>query len=484
MSELTLWSHQLKAREAFHAAVSGGRPSGLLVMPTGSGKTIAFATCARDLGLPTLVLAHRDELIRQTERAFAAAWPGATVGVIQGQRDGWRDGQQVVIASVQSLHARRLGAMPRDRFGLAVVDEAHHTAADSYAAVLHHFSPRRFLLGVTATPGRLDGVGLHRWYGDSPLYSYSIRDAVNDGVLCKVEQLRIDTGVSLDGVRTYKGDFAEGRLADAVNTPARNRVVVDACLGHAAGRRGVAFCADVRHARDLAGAFQAAGVACACVTGVMAPVERQETLEAFAAGEIDILTCCQVLTEGFDDPGMDLVVMARPTASHTLYVQCVGRGLRRHPGKADCLVLDVADNCTRHKLVTVTDLADAESKTSQAAPGPSPGVGHRRQAPAGPLAPLVWAARSVSPWPELPSLDGYAERHRWQSEPATGRQLEVLAQMHLRPAFPLTKGQASWLIDRAFAMQPATYRQRQALTYRGLWREGMSKREAMALLSS
>jgi superfamily II DNA or RNA helicase len=359
-----LWPHQRRARRAVLDALAAGRTEGLLVLPTGAGKTICFLTVARDLDLPALVLVHRDELVQQTLRALELVWPRARAGVIQAQRDEWHNGEQVVVASVQSLHARRRGRMPRDRFGFLVVDEAHHTASPTYSSILDYFDRRRFLLGVTATPKRLDGVGLCHWYGDEPLFSYSIRAAVRDGILVPPVQYQVRTEVDLDRVASRGGDFVEGDLARAVNTPERNRAVVEAFCARAPGRKAITFCVDVQHARDLAGAFGAAGVRAAVVTGDVDLRERRVLLGGLAAGEFRVVTTCILLTEGFDDKSIDCVVMARPTYSHSLYIQYIGRGLRRcdATGKKDCLILDVTDNCQRHKLVSADDLLDAEER--------------------------------------------------------------------------------------------------------------------------
>ena len=272
---LRLWPHQQAAIDAAWAAVNSRRRAGLIALPTGTGKTIMFATFARQMGAATSVLVHRDELVQQAVEAFGVVWPEAPVGVVKAGRNEWQttgkgERPQVVVASVQSLHARRLATIPRNRFGLVIVDEAHHAAADSWAAVLDHFKPR-FILGVTATPERADGKGLAERFGDRPLYSYPLRQAIDDGQLVRLIQYAVETTADLDGVSSRAGDLAVGELADAVNTAARNRVVVEAYQKHAAGRRALAFTVDVQHAHDLCEAFTAAGVRAAVVSGETEP---------------------------------------------------------------------------------------------------------------------------------------------------------------------------------------------------------------------
>lgn len=477
-----LWPHQRQAGAAVRAAVNSGRGSGLVVMPTGSGKTVLFACVARYVLNPALVLVHRDELIRQTVRTTGRVWPEAKVGVIQAERDEWQDGQDLVVASVPSLHARRLGRMPRDRFGIVVVDEAHHAAAASYTAVLEHFQAR-FRLGVTATPQRLDGQGLAEWFGPEPLFVYSIKQAIDDKRLVPVKQFQVKTGISLDGVGSRGGDFVEGELSRAVNNPVRNQAVVDAYAEHASDRRGICFAVDLEHVAALTKAFQDAGISAASVTGEDHRDDRRLTLLNFASGVYRVLVNCQIATEGFDDQGVNCVVMARPTQSGALYVQSIGRGLRRcdETGKEDCLILDITDNCRKHKLVTAIDLLPVERGPGETPPERENSSGIRK--PRHTNAPVSWCLAEVPPWPGPPTLNGYRPRHAWQQAPATDKQLSFLRAIGLVHLRPLTKGEASWLLDQAKAYEaafptPATRRQEWFLRLAGHWTEGLGKREA------
>jgi len=217
-------------------------------------------------------------------------------------------------------------------------DEAHHAAAPSWQAVLDHFQPD-FTLGVSATLERHDGKSLER-FGVEPIYTYPLRQAIEDRWLCRLRQYAVETRESLDSVGWRYGDFAEGELSRAVNTERRNQCVLDAYRLHASSRRALAFCVDVAHAEDLASTFRNfAGIQAVAVSGSMPIQERRETLDRFAAGKIQVVTNCAVLTEGFDDVGIEAVLMARPTASRPLYTQCIGRGLRIAPGKKNLLGL-------------------------------------------------------------------------------------------------------------------------------------------------
>src|SRR5207247_2939408 len=161
---------------------------------------------------------------------------------------------------------------------------------------------------------------------------------------------RIDTDLSLDNVKVRHGDFVESQLARVVNTPLRNTLLVKAYRDFAAGRRAIIFCVDVAHAQDVHRAFDEAGIPTAAVWGELSRDERRHVLARFSSGEVDVVTNCNLLTEGFDEPRVDCVIMARPTRSKLLYAQMVGRGTRLHPDKRDLMVIDVADNSRTHQL--------------------------------------------------------------------------------------------------------------------------------------
>jgi hypothetical protein len=168
--------------------------------------------------------------------------------------------------------------------------------------------------------------------------------------LCPIAGWRVDTDLSLDEVKVRHGDFIESQLARVVNTPLRNRLVTKAYQDFAPGRRAIVFCVDVAHAKDVHRAFVEAGIRAAPIWGELSRDQRRSTLAAFSTGEIDVVTNCNLLTEGFDEPRVDCVIMARPTRSKLLYAQMVGRGTRLHPGKKNLMVIDVADNSRTHQL--------------------------------------------------------------------------------------------------------------------------------------
>lgn len=265
-----------------------------------------------------------------------------------------------------------------------VVHNCHHDAAPTRRNAIETIAPD-LLVGLTATPKRGDGVGLDGVYQEIAAH-VPMLELIALERLAPLKGLRVESAVDLDGVHTRGGEFVERELADAVNNAARNRLIVESWQRHAAGRkRTVAFCVDVAHAEALRDAFRGAGVTSEAILGSTPSDERQRLLSAFHDGHIAVLTNCMVLTEGYDEPRIDCVLMTRPTKSQALYVQCVGRAARRAPGyKDDALIIDFVDNTARHRLVSLPSLAGSDSpdkeagKDSPAAPGDEPSEADRK----------------------------------------------------------------------------------------------------------
>lgn len=359
-SDLPLRSYQTRALERILGAYIDGRQSVAISLPTGCGKTIVFLSLARgvvEAGGRVLIVAHRDELILQPIEKLSLVWPEVPEpGVIKAER--FDPDRPIVLASIQTLW-RRLDRLSQG-FDLFVIDEAHHAAASTYRKALDRLfelNPTMKVLGVSATLYRKDGESLREVF-EEVAFEYSVLEAIADGFLCGIDYRAVRTGCDLSEVWfDYRaGDFSVSQLAETVNTTERNRFAVETWLELARGRKAIAFCVDIKHACDLAETFRAYGVEAQTVTGETPLEERRAMLKAFARGEIPVITNCQVLTEGFDDPAVDCLLLARPTASKALYVQMVGRGLRLYPGKKDCLVIDLVDNSSRHSLVSIADL--------------------------------------------------------------------------------------------------------------------------------
>ena len=349
--------YQSEALTAVRDAYLAGKRRVIVSLPTGTGKTVVFAHFPRVLKMKKrlLVLAHREELLLQARDKFRSIDPELKAEIEQASTHATSDAK-VVIASVPTLarSGARLSRFQPEEFSIVVVDEAHHAVAPSYRRIFDHFGlfephVSRYLIGFTATPRRGDKQGLGEVF-EEVCYARDMREMIVDGYLCPITGWRVDTDLSLDNVKVRHGDFIESQLARVVNMPLRNRLLVKAYRDFGPGRRTIVFCVDVAHAKDVHRAFADAGIRAAPVWGELSRDQRRSTLAAFSAGEIDVVTNCNVLTEGFDEPRVDCVIMARPTRSKLLYAQMVGRGTRLHAGKKNLIVIDVADNSRTHQL--------------------------------------------------------------------------------------------------------------------------------------
>ena len=526
----------------------------LVSLPVGSGKTLIFGMVAGALKTRTLVLAHREELLLQARQKIRLVYPEADVGILKAEeRSGLRT--DICVASVQTA-MRNTDALRERGFRLLICDEAHHAAATSYTKIFEALGfmegdRERLLLGVTATAYRGDNVGLGSVF-EEIVFERSILAMMKAGYLCDVRGLEIKTGADISGVRTRTGDFAADELSVIIDTPERNALVADTYLRYGQGRRGVVFGVGVEHALNLAEAFRERGIPCRAVYGAMDAEERRRALSEYEAGDIRVLSNCNVLTEGWDCPEASVVMMARPTKSRGLFIQCVGRGLRTAPGKADCLLIDFVDTARKHKLCGFGTLAgDSELRprrgkrlleivSEEEAAGEARRVGSSAPVQAQAVA-LDLLGRSRFVWTPIGSnyrlnvLDGavfckavpggyrvfrsesggpltelsgdvlpldyalgvgedYVRRRTdaamlskdagWRRYPASGKQLALMKRLGIPCPCDMTRGEASELIERAFA-EPLTARQRFFIQRRRLHPhpELLTKREASRLIS-
>lgn len=329
----------------------------LIVLPTGAGKTIIIAALAKLLNKKILILAHRDELIQQTRNKIKAYWPKAKIGICKSSQN--EIDKQIVIGSVQTcMQQKRLDQLKQQGFEVLIIDEAHHAVADSYQKIIKElgfFNDNKLLLGVTATPNRNDKKELGSIF-KKIVFNRNISELIATQYLTPVNGRRIITNTSLKGVRTKMGDFEASSLTRKINTHTRNNLIVKKFKEHALQRKALVFTASVKHSQDLADTFNKNGIKAAAVWGAMKYNERQNILKQFRQGKIQVLISCNLLTEGFDEPTVDCIVMARPTKNHSFYIQMVGRGLRLTKNKQDCLVLDFTDK--HHNLRQTISLQD------------------------------------------------------------------------------------------------------------------------------
>jgi superfamily II DNA or RNA helicase len=322
----------------------------VVVLPTGAGKTCIASVLIHELqkehGINVLFIAHRDELLMQAIDKFRMVRPDMIIGKVGAGSCEY--GGEVTVASIQTIcRDKHIEKMQNIGYGLIIVDEAHHIQSPSYKKVLEAL-PDAFVLGVTATPERLDKKDILR--GRKPLYEIDIRTMAKDGYLCNFRAIAIQTHINIDNVRKSMGDFNEVELDRAVNVPERNQLIVSKYKEYANEKRAACFCVSVEHAEMMSSAFSEADIASAVIKGSTPLEERARIYAAFKLGEVKVLCSVMVLTEGWDSPECECIIMARPTQSRGLYIQMCGRGLRLSPGKQECLMLDITDNCTKHKM--------------------------------------------------------------------------------------------------------------------------------------
>jgi superfamily II DNA or RNA helicase len=340
--------YQREAIDAVLAARRAGTKRMVVCLPTGAGKTVIFSHLARLAKKQVLVLAHREELLGQAKDKLERALEGTSIVALERGSERAAGDAKVVIASLRSLHEERLARVLEGRdLGLVIYDECHHAAADDNLRILRQLGAfertwEGTLLGFTATTARGDGKGLDQVF-ERIVYAKTLPDLVDDGYLAPLKGFRINTAADLTRLTASGVDLPDEDLAEAVDIEERNALVARSIQELARDRRTIAFCVTVNHARNLSRALNAVGVPAGIVHGAMAADDRAKALADFRAGRIQVITNVAVLTEGFDDPGVSCIAMAKPTRSEGLYAQCVGRGTRLAEGKRDCLILDFVD---------------------------------------------------------------------------------------------------------------------------------------------
>ncbi|KAI8629033.1 P-loop containing nucleoside triphosphate hydrolase protein [Xylariaceae sp. FL1651] len=336
-------------------------------LATGAGKTVIFTQLIdrikpnSKIATQTLILAHRRELVEQAARHCSNAYPGKTVEIEMGgmHASGRAD---ITIASIQSLTSGdRIGKFDPRLFKLVLVDEAHHIVAPGYLRTLEHFGLRQkkedspILVGVSATFSRFDGLRLGAAI-DEIVYHKDYVDMIGEKWLSDVIFTTVQSTADISKVKSgANGDFQPGELSKAVNTDQINEITVRSWLARAGGRKStLVFCVDLAHVSGLTRAFRQHGLDARFVTGDTPKPVRSDRLEAFKRGDFPVLVNCGVFTEGTDIPNIDCVVLARPTRSRNLLVQMIGRGMRLHPGKTNCHIIDMVSSLATGIVTTPT----------------------------------------------------------------------------------------------------------------------------------
>jgi superfamily II DNA or RNA helicase len=345
------------------------------VAPTGSGKTVIFSYVTANAaakGNRTLVLVHRAELLNQTHAALSQL--EVPHGLIAAGKTP--DSTHLTqVASVQTL-VRRLEHIREP--DLIVIDEAHHATAGAWASVLNRW-PQARVLGVTATPARLDGKGLGSVFDDL-IRGPEVTNLIEDGYLCKPMYYAPKT-VSMEGVHKVAGDFNRAEMSERMDKPTITGDAVTHYRKYADGLPCVVFCTGVKHAEHVAQAFNASGYRFAILDGTLSPEERAKRVLGLSSGTLQGLVTVEIVSEGFDLPVVACAILLRPTASLSLHLQQVGRVLRIAPGKPRAIILDHVGNCRRHGLAEEVRDWSLDGIRRRGRKGPQDDVQSTRQCP-------------------------------------------------------------------------------------------------------
>lgn len=465
----TLRPYQQQARDRIHAEWEAGRTRTLLVLPTGTGKTIVFASVAADqvrAGDRVLILAHRGELLEQAADKLQRS-TGLVSAVEKAEStclDSWF---RVVVGSVQTLQrTARLERFPHDYFGTIIIDEAHHAITDGYRRILDYFDHAK-VLGVTATPDRGDMRNLGEVF-DSLAFEYKLTDAIKEGYLCKIMAQTIPLKLDITSVTMSGGDYAVGDLGTALD-PYLEQIAAEMAQ-RCTGRKTVVFLPLIKTSQKFRDLLNAHGFRAAEVNGQSD--DRRQVLADFEADKYNVLCNSMLLTEGWDCPSVDCVVVLRPTKVRSLYSQMVGRGTRLSPGKTDLLLLDFLWMTDKHELCRPADLVcedrtvarqmtenlaqtgcpeDIEEAAAQASEDV---VAQREEALAKQLEEQRRKkAKLVDPLQyemsiQAEDLAGYVPAFGWEAGPPSAEQSAALEKMGILPDAVESAGKASLLLDR------------------------------------
>ena len=466
---MELRPYQQEAKTAVLNEWSSGVQKTLLVLPTGTGKTVVFAKIAEECvrhGERVLILAHRGELLSQAADKIQAV-SGLKCAAEKAEESCLGSWYRITVGSVQSLmRDKRLSRFPEDYFDEVIIDEAHHCISDSYQKILNHFRNAN-VLGVTATPDRGDMKNLGQVF-DSLAYEYTLPKAIKEGYLSPIKALTIPLNLDLSGVSTQAGDFKASDIDTALDPYLYQ--IADEMLKYCSERKTVVFLPLIKTSRKFRDILNQKGFRAAEVNGDSA--DRAEILADFESGKYNVLCNSMLLTEGWDCPSVDCIIVLRPTKVRSLYCQMVGRGTRLYDGKDHLLLLDFLWHTERHELCRPAhlicespevaqkmteniaeagcpvDIEEAEIKASEDV------VAQREEALAKQLAEMKKRKKKlVDPLQfemsiQAEDLSGYVPAFGWECMPPSQKQINALEKLGISPDEIDNAGKAQKLLDR------------------------------------
>lgn len=467
---MELRPYQQEAKEAIFEQWDSGVHKTLLVLPTGCGKTIVFAKVTEDCvrkGDRVLILAHRGELLEQAADKIRKS-TGLGCAVEKAQQSCQGSWFRIVVGSVQTLmREKRLGQFPDDYFNTIIIDEAHHCISDSYQRVLEHF-PAAHVLGVTATPDRGDMRNLGQYF-ESLAYEYTLPKAIKEGYLSPIKALTIPLKIDMSGVSVQAGDFKAGDIGTALDPYLE--VIAKEMKKYCQDKKTVVFLPLVKTSQKFRDILNSHGFQAAEVNGDSP--DRAEILQDFESGKYNVLCNSMLLTEGWDCPSVNCIVVLRPTKVRSLYCQMVGRGTRLFPGKDHLLLLDFLWHTERHELChpasliceneevaqkmtqnleenagQAIDIEEAEKTASEDV------VAQREEALAKQLDEMKRRkGRLVDPLQfemsiQAEDLSGYVPAFGWEMAPPSDAQKKTLEKLGINAENIGNAGKASKLLDR------------------------------------
>lgn len=467
---MELRPYQQEAKDAIFEQWDNGVKKTLLVLPTGCGKTVVFAKVTEDCvrqGNRVLILAHRGELLDQAaDKLMKTTGLGCALEKAESTCQGsWF---RVVVGSVQTLmRQKRLDQFPEDFFDTIIIDEAHHCISDSYQKVLKHF-PDAQILGVTATPDRGDMQNLGQFF-ESLAYEYTLPKAIKEGYLTPIKALTIPLKIDMSSVSVQAGDFKVSDIGTALDPYLEG--IAEEMKIYCSDKKTVVFLPLVKTSQKFRDLLNEHGFQAAEVNGNSQ--DRAEILADFEAGKYNVLCNSMLLTEGWDCPSVDCIVVLRPTKVRSLYCQMVGRGTRLFPGKDHLLLLDFLWHTERHELCHPAslicsneevaqkmtenleeaagypvDIEEAEQKASEDV------VAQREEALAKQLAEMKKRKKKlVDPLQfemsiQAEDLSGYVPAFGWEMGPPSDKQKSTLEKLGILPDQIENAGKAAKLLDR------------------------------------